>query len=843
MNTAGMKRLAIATLTFACAFMASAMPTKDELVQAQKLVEDLTADEVRALNAGTKKPVEVAAAQLALADEAETEAGKYLLLQGAFKLYARSADYDAAAGALARMRKEIAGLPPEVVVELVNSEMRRVAAEKAPKVLSIFRDAQRTIKCRKELAAAESAAKARPGDQATQRRLAECHAGLGDWPKALEIFAQAGDEAAKYELDPSSAKGYDALKAANYWWEYSAKDDEPFKVHAAVLYRKGLADGSISGLRKTLAEKRVKQMEGALAAAPDAPSGGEVAASQPKQSQTKMLDLGGGVTMELIYVAPGSFMMGRNGGNSNSSPAHKVTLTKGYWLGKYEVTQRQWKQVMGYNPSKFKGDDLPINTIPWDDCQKFIEKVNAKLGETMVRLPTEAEWEFACRAGADGEFAGTGWLDDMGWHNDNSGGKAHPVGQKQANAWGFHDMHGNVWEWCSDWWGDYADGDVIDPVGPASGKRHVTRGGAFDCKNAASCSVSSRVSFSPFGCEFLGFRLCMNAEGPVGASARGSGTSANSDDKTAEQPSAKVVAPAPASASNGKEISVKLATGVTMDFVPCPAGSFEMGCSGFDQSPEFKHKVTITRPFWIGKYQVTRGVWAQYSRNTRTSDEKEMYGGNNAAMNDISFKEVLLFCDWLNHRRKAYLPKGYVFRLPTEAEWEYALNANGGKPDNPYIKWRDGDKSEEDQIMVTNDDYKKIADKHRVQIKKFYTLPPMTVGTKAPNDWGIYDMLGNGREFVLDTLDNTGWTGKYQYDELTGKGVLLYKESETDPLRFVANPKTWRPLIRGGKARASWYEKGRGAAGWAFGMGTTFRLVIGPDLLKERGIKLPDLGK
>ncbi len=594
MKSTGINRLAVLTVAIMCGLAVCAMPTKEELVQAQKLVEDLTADDVRALNAGTKKPGEVAAAQMALAGEAETEAGKYLLLQSAFKLYARSAEYDAAADALARMRKEIADLPPEVVVELINGEMRRVAADKAPKVLAIFRDSQRTIKCRKELAAAETAAKARPGDKAAQRRLAECHAGLGDWAKALEVFAQIGEEAAKYELDPSSAKGYDALKAANYWWEYSAKDDEPFKVHAADLYRKGLADGSISGLRKSLAEKRLKQMEPVIPAADEASVRGSVASAS---------------------------------------------------------------------------------------------------------------------------------------------------------------------------------------------------------------------------------------------------TSENEEQKTAE-----VAAPA-APASNGKEISVKLATGVTLDFVPCPAGAFEMGCSGFDQSPEFKHKVTITRPFWIGKYQVTRGVWSQYSRNTRTSDEKEMYGGNNAPMNDISFKEVLLFCDWLNHRRKAYLPKGYVFRLPTEAEWEYALNANGGKPDNPYIKWRDGDKSGEGQIMVTYEDYKRIAEKFKMKAGRFYALPPMTVGTKAPNDWGIYDMLGNGREFVLDTLDNTGWSGKAPADGLVGKGLLLYKESETDPLRFVPDAKKWKPLIRGSKDKVSWYEKCRGASGWSFGMGTTFRLVIGPDLLKERGIKLPNLGK
>ena len=348
--------------------------------------------------------------------------------------------------------------------------------------------------------------------------------------------------------------------------------------------------------------------------------------------------------------------------------------------------------------------------------------------------------------------------------------------------------------------------------------------------------------------EHSGLRLCMSASDDAMSaqtSSRRSDTSANSDDKAAEQPSAKVVAPTPAPASNGKEISVKLATGVTLDFVPCPAGSFEMGCSGFDQSPEFKHKVTITRPFWIGKYQVTRGVWAQYSNDIRTSDEKEMYGGNNAAMVDISYCAVLKFCDWLNHRRKAALPKGYVFRLPTEAEWEYALNANGGRPDNPYIKWRDGDKSVESQIMVTYDDYKKIANKYNVKnISKSYFCPPMTVGTKSPNDWGIYDMLSNGFEFVLDTVDDSGWTANIPLESLTGKGILHYKESETDPLRFVANVKTWRPLIRGAdNCQGAWYAKLRGKPRVGFGMKTTFRLVIGPDLLKERGIKLPNLGK
>ena len=266
MKKTSMNRLVVVATVFACGLVAHAMPTKEELVQAQALVADLTADDVRALKSGKKKPGEVAAAQLALADEAETEAGKYLLLQGAFRLYARSADYDAAADVLARMRRDIDVLPPEVVVELVSGEFRRVAVGKAEKVMVIYRDALRTVRYRKELAAAEKAATAKPRDVAILRRMAECHAVLGDWTKALETFAKLGEEAAKFELDPASVKGCDASKAADFWWNYPTKDNEPFKVHAAVIYQKGLADGSITGLRKTLAEKRVKEMESVMPA-------------------------------------------------------------------------------------------------------------------------------------------------------------------------------------------------------------------------------------------------------------------------------------------------------------------------------------------------------------------------------------------------------------------------------------------------------------------------------------------------------------------------------------------------------------------------------------------------
>ena len=162
---------------------------------------------------------------------------------------------------------------------------------------------------------------------------------------------------------------------------------------------------------------------------------------------------------------------------------HKVTLTGGFWLAKTPVTQKQWKSVMGNNPSRFKGETLPVESVSWNKAQQFCQK-------TGLQLPTEAQWEYACRAGSSGSHSGTGRLDEMGWHCGNSEGQTHPVAQKKANAWGFYDMHGNVEEWCADWFGGYPRNRVTDPTGPASGKRRVLRGGGCwnlqpDCRSAA----------------------------------------------------------------------------------------------------------------------------------------------------------------------------------------------------------------------------------------------------------------------------------------------------------------------------------------------------------------------
>ena len=241
----------------------------------------------------------------------------------------------------------------------------------------------------------------------------------------------------------------------------------------------------------------------------------------PKQGEVEVLMLPGGATMEMIYVEPCEFIIGSppsEKGRIDSEVQHRVTLTKGYWLGKYEVTQRQWKSVMGRNPSRFQGDDRPVEGVSWEDCQEFIQKVNAaamrQFGDA-ARLPNEAEWEYACRAGSDGPYAGNGKLDDMGWYDGNSGRGTNPVGQKFVNAWGFHDMHGNVWEWCGDFYGNYPNGEVTDPSGPASGDGRVLRGGSWD-DIARFCRSAYRFRSNPgFRYDNYGFRLCCSA-GPCG---------------------------------------------------------------------------------------------------------------------------------------------------------------------------------------------------------------------------------------------------------------------------------------------------------------------------------------
>ena len=314
-----------------------------------------------------------------------------------------------------------------------------------------------------------------------------------DFNHVLTSKANAGDSEAMFQLGVSCAFGRGAeldLEKALHWLKKAAKAGHT--VAAEVLKDIGMTVNASGG----------KSRSG---------GGGRCLST----GDTKTITLPGGAEMEMIYCAPGSFMMGSpedEEGRYDDETQHKVTLTRGFWLGKYPVTQSQWKSVMGGNPSDFKGDANPVDSVTWDDCKEFIKKINSRFNFT-ARFPTEAEWEYACRAGTEGAYSGTGDLDDMGWYDGNSDGRTHPVGEKEPNAWGFHDMHGNVYEWCGDWYGSYPHGVVTDPEGPSSGGNRVLRGGCW-IDFAGLCRSAFRVSRDPGDGSYdvgFGFRLCCSA--------------------------------------------------------------------------------------------------------------------------------------------------------------------------------------------------------------------------------------------------------------------------------------------------------------------------------------------
>ncbi|HEY7545724.1 MAG TPA: bifunctional serine/threonine-protein kinase/formylglycine-generating enzyme family protein, partial [Blastocatellia bacterium] len=195
--------------------------------------------------------------------------------------------------------------------------------------------------------------------------------------------------------------------------------------------------------------------------------------SETSQLKETKIDVGA-----FVQIPQGEFLMGSEKGEGDEKPAHKVRISRPFEMGKYEVTQAQWEAVMGNNPSNFKGANLPVENVSWNDAQEFIQKLNARNDGYVYRLPTEAEWEYACRAGSTGDYAGN--LDEMAWHGSNSASKTHSVGQKKPNAWGLHDMHGNVWEWCMDWYLEnyYSQSPSADPPGPGTGSLRVSRGGS-----------------------------------------------------------------------------------------------------------------------------------------------------------------------------------------------------------------------------------------------------------------------------------------------------------------------------------------------------------------------------
>ena len=492
-----------------------------------------------------------------------------------------------------------------------------------------------------------------------------------------------------------------------------------------------------------------------------------VKSSNPKPGEEWTVELDNGVNLEMVWISAGSFEMGSPSNEEDrdsDETQHRVTLTKGYWLGKTEVTQDQWQALMGTTvsdqrnkadkdwPLRGEGTEYPMYYVSWNDamafCQKLIERERSagRLPDGYAyTLPTEAQWEYGCRAGTTGAYGGNGNLGDMGWYSSNSGKTTHPVGQKRANGWGLYDMHGNVWEWCMDWCGDYPLGSVIDPAGPASDSGRVYRGGGWKHDAELCRSARGTIDLPTLRDADLGFRLALvstsESEGHKETTVSGVG------EETEKLSSSSVLERYQPRSSEDWEVP---GLGITMKWIS--AGSFEMGSPPNESGRldnETQHRVTLTKGFWLGQTEVTQGQW-QALMGTTISEQRDKANkdwslngeGLDYPIYYVSWEEVMEFCRKLTklERKAGRLPDGCAYTLPTEAQWEYGCRAGaqgtyGGTGDLDSMGW-----------YLLNSGGNPTSYK---------------VGQKQANIWGLYDMHGNVYEWCLD------WKGDYPSGSVT----------------------------------------------------------------------------
>jgi formylglycine-generating enzyme required for sulfatase activity len=547
----------------------------------------------------------------------------------------------------------------------------------------------------------------------------------------------------------------------------------------------------------------------------------------------------GMVTQRMRWIKPGEFMMGspegEEGRRENESPAHLVRLTQGYWMADTQVTQELWMAIgTGNNPSKFNGESNPVENVSWTDCQAWFEKLREHQESLQLGLPTEAQWEYACRAGSQSAYCvgdDPKELTKYGWFDKNAEDTTHPVKQLQPNGWGLYDMHGNVWECCSDWFGNYAASAQSDPTGPANGTTRVLRGGGWNSP-ARSLRSACRYGFDPgLRNDGLGFRLLSSALGaepsegamlPVAEQGTerariGSAEPAYeflrsvdldaTGDSTPEEEFSEMDVNAYASIrvvsdQEGYQFDRLEKPSWAVDFgsdsyglysvfevapekkgAPVlqkmrwiPPGRFLMGSAeGRDygrgnESPE--HEVVITQGYWMFDTPCTQGLWTALM-----GDNPSYFPDPERPVEQVRWEYAGRFSKKLNERlAKDYPPnvnslvdgwERLLFRLPTEAEWEYACRA--GTTGDTYagnldLEYRDQTKAE----LLDSIAWYGGNSGHEYDLKKSMVMTWLAdlqdkgkrggtrkVAQKAPNPWGLYDMFGNVWEWCQD------WYGDY----------------------------------------------------------------------------------
>jgi formylglycine-generating enzyme required for sulfatase activity len=509
--------------------------------------------------------------------------------------------------------------------------------------------------------------------------------------------------------------------------------------------------------------------------------------------------------LEMIWVADGNFTMGSptsETGRSSSETEHNVSLTQGFYLGKYEVTQAQYAVVMSGNtnslnpiPSNWPNNpNRPVEQVSWDDVQIFLTRLNASeqaagrlpSGWSYV-LPTEAEWEYACRAGTTTAYSWGTTIATSNANYNNTIGQTTDVGQYAANPWGFFDMHGNVYEWTADRYGTYPTGNpVIDPTGPASGSYRVGRGGFWinggtnlrsakrngNTPSARYISVGFRVGFKHVQPDRANPELVLSGgvevthvagqawaepgvaahdvrDGNLSGRVSVSGlvdvnrtglyvltytVSDTAGNLATANRKVRVTPPAPTTAT------YLVPTAANLEMIWVADGNFTMGSPTTEPGRstttdrETEHNVTLTRGFYLGKYEVTQAQYAVVmSGNTNSLNPSPSQWPNNPnrPVEKVSWDDVQIFLSRLNASEQAAgrLPSGWSYVLPTEAEWEYACRAGT----TTAYSWGA-------TIASSDANWNHGSDANQTE----------NVGQYAANPWGFFDMHGNVFEWTAD---------------------------------------------------------------------------------------------
>ncbi len=504
-----------------------------------------------------------------------------------------------------------------------------------------------------------------------------------------------------------------------------------------------------------------------------------------------------------VWVPPGTFVMGSPKGEDPENfdeVQHPVTLTQGFWLSDHEVTQREYRSVLACNPSFYSGDDeSPVDMVSWNEavlyCRTLTQRERAAGRITAgqaYRLPTEAEWEYAARAGTTGPRHGE--LAAIAWSFGNAGQRTHPVNQKVPNGWGLYDMLGNVSEWCSDWYGAYPSGSLVDHSGPVSGLRRVVRGGSINHNQSGLRFASRSASAQNFRNPGVGFRPVLGSidfleplglpilTQPEARIVRTGATTAfsvvasgveplfyrwqrNGTDLAGETRATLTIADARVTDAGDYQVVVSNRLGsvtsssarltVTpvgpvgpIGFAWIPPGTFLMGSPadeleqrpvppGFqpEQRPdELQHEVTLTQGFWMSDHEVTQGEY----HSVVGSNPSYFQGDELRPVEQVNWGDAVLYCQKLTDRERAAgrISMMQAYRLPTEAEWEYAARAGTRGP--------------------LYEDFESLG-----KVAWYRMERSNRVGKKLPNAWGLHDMLGNVGEWCLD------WHGEYPSGSVT----------------------------------------------------------------------------